>query len=77
MKKEVVAITVKDGRIEHIGSTSENIDFLIIDHDNFQNDYERAIDELDSVYQADSIMSPNEISDMVDNVKNKYSNLEP
>lgn len=75
MKKEVLAITIKDGMIQHIGSTTEDIDILIIDHDNFENDEERAMEEIDNVYEPDQIMTVQEISDMISSVKKEHESV--
>lgn len=72
MKKAKVLITIRGGNIEHIAATTDQIEFVIIDHDNFENDHAKALEEIGNLYKPDALMSLDEMNYHIEGVRDEY-----
>ena len=77
MEKTRLLIVVRGGSIQHISSTNENVEISIIDHDNFLNDNEQSLKEIENVYEPDQIMSKKDMENTINITKYEYTNNTP
>jgi len=72
MEKIKLLLTIRGGNIQHIASTSENIEIRIIDHDNLQMGEVNDINNLDNRLSPDVIMSTESIDDIINTIRKIY-----
>lgn len=72
MKKARLLITVNGGIIQHIAA-SQDVEVVIVDHDNLKNDTEEAVKELGNVLEPDLIMSKWDMETSISVIKKQYS----
>jgi hypothetical protein len=72
MNKQKILISIRDGNIENIITTTDNVQFVIIDHDNLEVNCTETIQEIDNLYQPDLILSNTELDEHIQTIKKKY-----
>ena len=72
MEKDIVTIVVRGGNIEEIISTSDNVQVVIVDHDNLQENIEQGLETLRTKYHPDRLVSHDESDDIIKGVENEY-----
>lgn len=72
MKKARLLITIRDGNVQHIAA-NQDVEVVIVDHDNLKNDTEKAVKELGSILEPDLIMSKWDMETSISVMKKQYS----
>lgn len=73
MNKPRLLITVRGGIIQHIASTSKNVEIQIINYDNLEDGNEHNINQLDEIKEPDLVMRRWDMDTSIKILKKQYN----